>query len=101
MAKYRLTNDAKQDLINIRYYTVAQWGDEQSKKYLLELQQTILLLTESPNIGKKRPDVLTDTLSFPHGSHVIYYMIHDAHILVFAILHKGMVPNNHLEDRVV
>ena len=99
MAKFHLTNDAKQDLINIRHYTVEQWGSEQSKKYLLELQQTILLLTESPNIGKKRPDVLTDTLSFPHSSHIIYYLQKENSLLIFAVLHKSMVPNPHLDRR--
>jgi len=96
VTKYRLTNEAKSDLINIRQYTVKQWGIQQSKKYLTELQQTIELLSSSPTMGQKRLDVSTDTLSFPHASHIIYYHIHKDYLLVFAVLHKSMVPNLHL-----
>lgn len=101
MARYKLTKDAQADLIHIRQYTLMQWGSGQSERYLLALHQALILLSESPEIGKKRPDTLTDTLSFPHASHVVYYMVHNDHVLVFAILHKGMVPGSHLEDRGV
>ena len=97
---YKLTKDAQEDLIKIRQYTVTQWGRTQSKLYLSELQHTISLLSEAPEMGKKRPDVSVDAYSFPHASHVIYYVLHNHHLLVFAVLHKSMVPNNHLEDRV-
>jgi len=35
---YRLTPDAQSDLIEIRRFTIMQWGLAQSKKYLLELR---------------------------------------------------------------
>ncbi len=101
MANYRLTSDAREDLINIRHYTLTQWGSHQSEKYLSELQHTIQLLSEAPEMGKKRPDISANTFSFPHASHVIYYLMHDEFLLVFAVLHKSMVPNNHLESRAV
>ncbi len=100
MTMYRLTKDAQQDLIKIRHYTLKNWGNKQSGKYLSELQQTIRLLSEVPEMGRKRSDISTDTLSFPHVSHVIYYLQQEQEcILVFAVLHKSMVPNNHLENR--
>lgn len=98
---YKLTKDAQADLIQIRHYTLSQWGNKQSKLYLLELQQIITLLSEAPEMGKKRPDVSKDAFSFPHGSHVFYYVLHTDYLLVFAILHKAMVPNNHLENRSI
>ena len=100
MTMYKLTTDAQTDLIQIRQYTLSQWGSKQSELYLSELQQTITLLSEAPEMGKKRPDVSEDTFSFPHASHVIYYVFHTDYLLVFAVLHKSMVPNNHLEDRI-
>ncbi|PHS26343.1 MAG: plasmid stabilization protein [Methylophaga sp.] len=99
MTRFRLSSDAQTDLINIRHYTLKNWGSEQSEKYLTELQQTIELLASSPEMGKKRVDVSNDTLSFPHASHVIYYSVQNDHLLVFAVLHKSMVPNNHLKNR--
>jgi len=95
---FHLTLDAQSDLIEIRRYTQQQWNDAQSKKYLSELRQTIGLLAETPSIGKSRPEVGIDVLSFPHASHVIYYVMHEQELVVFSVLHKHMVPLNHLMD---
>lgn len=99
MPDYRLTPDAQFDLIEIRRYTLKQWGGKQSRMYLSELRQTIRLLAKTPNIGKQRPDVGGDVFSFPHASHVIYYIIDSSQIVVFGVLHKRMVPQKHLGNR--
>lgn len=101
MLTYCLTPDAQADLIDIRRYTVKQWGETQSKKYLSELRQTFRLLTETPSLGKSRPDVGEKVLSYPHVSHVLYYVVHNQQLVVFGILHKRMVPMNHLDGREV
>ena len=97
--QFRLTPDARSDLIQIRRYTLAQWGSEQSKKYLSELRQIINLLSETPGIGTQRPELGAEVFSFPRSSHVIYYHYHGKQLVVFAVLHKNMVPLAHLEDR--
>jgi len=99
MAAYRLTRDAQTDLIEIRRYTIKQWGVEQSKKYLLELRQTIKALSETPTMGKQRHEIENNVFSFPHVSHVIYYTIDKNQLIVFGVLHKSMVPILHLDDR--
>lgn len=96
-----MTPDAQSDLIEIRRYTVKQWGVTQSQKYLSELRQTIRLLAGTPSLGKSRPDVGPDILNFPHVSHVIYYVMHEQQLVVFGVLHKRMVPLNHLTKREV
>lgn len=96
---YHLTPDAQSDLIEIRRFTVMQWGLAQSKKYLLELRQTIRLLAETPSIGIHRPEVGERVFSFPHVSHVIYYIQQENQVVVFGVLHKRMVPLNHLLER--
>ncbi len=101
MPGYRLTPDAQSDLVEIRRYTLKQWGSSQSQKYLSELRQTIRLLAETPTLGKQRPEVATGVFNFPHASHVIYYVIHAHQLIVFGVLHKRMVPLNHLENRAV
>ena len=101
MPNYRLTPDAQSDLIEIRQFTVEQWGAAQSQKYLFELQKTIRLLSETPSLGKSRPDVGPDVLSFPHASHVIYYVVHNKQLIVFGVLHKRVVPLSHLAEREV
>jgi toxin ParE1/3/4 len=99
MLSYRLTPDAQNDLIEIRRFTVKQWGTAQSQKYILELRQTIRLLAKTPSLGKSRPDIGSSVLSFPHVSHVIYYVVHEQQLIVFGVLHKRMVPLNHLAER--
>jgi toxin ParE1/3/4 len=101
MHDIRLTPDAQSDLIEIRRFTIKQWGAAQSKKYTSELRQTIHLLTETPSLGKCRPDVGSHVLSFTHASHVIYYVVHEQYLVVFGVLHKRMVPLNHLAEREV
>jgi toxin ParE1/3/4 len=101
MSSYRLTPDAQSDLIEIRRYTLAQWGEAQSRKYLSELRQTLHLLAETPSLGKIKADVGEDVLSFPGGSHVIYYLVHGGQLVVFGVLHKRMVPADHLDGREV
>ncbi|PHM69989.1 type II toxin-antitoxin system RelE/ParE family toxin [Xenorhabdus kozodoii] len=96
---YRLTPDAQADLIEIRRFTVQQWGKMQSEKHLSELQQTFRLLAVTPALGRGRPDVGAEVLSFPHVSHVIYYIIHERQPVIFGVLHKRMVPANHLDGR--
>ena len=57
------------------------------------------LLTETPSLGKPRPDLGAEVLSFPHVSHVIYYVVYEQQLVVFGVLHKRMVPTNHLDGR--
>lgn len=101
MSNYRLTPDAQSDLIEIRRYTLQQWGSAQSQKYLSELRKTIRLLAETPALGKARPEVGMNVLSFPYVSHVIYFIVHEKQLVVFGVLHKRMVPVNHLAEREV
>ncbi|MBV1882198.1 MAG: type II toxin-antitoxin system RelE/ParE family toxin [Pseudomonadales bacterium] len=96
---FHLTSDAQADLIAIRQFTLQQWGPAQSQKYLSELRKTIILLNEAPSLGKPRPEVGSHVLSFPHVSHVIYYVVHEQQLVVFGVLHKRMVPLNHLAER--
>ena len=99
MTNFRLTQDAKSDLIKIQHFTIEQWGSTQSKKYLSALRQTIRLLADTPSLGKSRPEVGLDVLSFPHVSHVIYYMVHKQQLVIFGVLHKSMIPLSHLHER--
>lgn len=98
---FKLSPDARSDLVEIRRHTVEHWGATQARKYLLELRKTMRLLAETPSLGKLRTEVGANVLSFPHGSHVIYCVMHGQLLVVFAVLHKRMVPSNHLAERDV
>lgn len=99
MTGYRLTLDAKSDLVQIRTYTLKQWGKAQSQKYFAQLRKTIRMLSDNHAMGKRQQDVGLNVLSFPYSSHVIYYVVSRQQLVVFAVLHKRMVPLNHIGER--
>ena len=101
MGMYRLTRDARRDLPGIREFTKRQWGNEQSRKYIGELRKTLTVLSDNPLIGIRRSDIEEGIYSFPHASHVIYYLLEQERLIVIGILHSSMVPANHLKDRTL
>ena len=102
MLQYLWTDQSKQDLIQIRRFTVERWGYKQSTQYLSDLRKTLLLLAEMPLMGKDCLDDLEENIfRFPFGSHIIcYWAISDKAIVVVAILHQSMVPAKHWSRRL-
>lgn len=98
-AAFRLTYDAQQDLTEIQLYTVQQWGQQQSRKYLQGLRSTIKLLAQFPGQGSARDDVGNGVFSFPYKSHMFYYRVEQKHLVIFAVLHQRMLPTAHIHGR--
>jgi len=97
MNRLIFTDEAKQDLLDIRQYTQTKWGNLQAKSYLSELRNTLKRLQEQPFIGIDRSsDLGAGVQSFPHVSHMIYYRTHEKNLIILAILHQTMVPGLHL-----
>lgn len=99
MTAFRITEDAKEDLLGIRQYTLENWGTDQSRKYLENISQKLLVLSKNPLLGIAREDFGENIYSFPHGSHLMYYTIAQDQLVLFAVLHTSMVPLKHLEGR--
>lgn len=101
MSTYQLTPQAQQDLIQIRRFTLEHWGYKRSINYLKELKKIVQLLSEIPLMGKNCSDDLgKDIYRFLYGSHAIYYLTIPKSIIIIAILHQSMVPENHLGNRL-
>ncbi|KTD25993.1 MULTISPECIES: type II toxin-antitoxin system RelE/ParE family toxin [Legionella] len=101
MTRYQFTIQARQDLIQIRRFTLEHWGSKHSISYLEELKRTVELLSDMPLMGKNCSDDLgKDIYRFLCGSHAIYYFTISGSIIVIAILHQSMVPENHLTNRL-
>ncbi len=95
---YRLTKDAKKNLKDIRQYTLDNWGKQKVSKYLAGLRETMRMLSNSPGMGVHRPDVEEGIYSFSYESHTIYYFTEKNLVIIAGVLHKNMVPANHLEE---
>ena len=100
MRGVRLTLDAQSDLLDIRRFTISQWGATQAQRYLAELRRSIQRLAQTPSLGKARPDIGSNVSSFPHASQVIYDIVHEQ-LVVFAVFHKRMVPARHLREQEI
>jgi len=91
MAKgFNLANRAKEDLRGIWNYTLRNWSESQADHYIATLYERFEWLTESPDVGKHRPDIHEGSYCFPHGSHVVFYLIRDNAIDIIGVPHKYM-----------
>ena len=101
MASYRLTGEAQSDILEIRDYTLSNWGIQQSRDYLVRLRQGLTNLTEIPGIGQHRvEDLETGVYSFPYVSHMIYYATANSEITILAVLLQSRVPAKHLSQQL-
>ena len=96
--RYRITPRAHRDLENIGRYSMNKWGKEQRNRYLHALDQRFAWLVDRPHVGKHRPDINQGFYSFPQGSHLIFYLIHENGIDIIGILHKEMVISNYFGE---
>lgn len=90
MAKVVLAKRARQDLIDIRRYTVNRWGKEQAKKYINLIRKCADDLANQRRQGKLREDVAPDLKSYHIGRHVIFYIEFKEGIEIARVLHDSM-----------
>jgi len=93
LTSYKLSALAKKDLNAIFRYTIKNWGENQAKEYAQKLSDGFFLLSRKPEIGKSRDDLYPHALSFPIGSHLVFYAINkclDSNIEIARILHQKM-----------
>jgi toxin ParE1/3/4 len=90
MKPFRVTPRALADLDVIAEYTLATWGERQTEKYLSELKQRFQWLADHPRAGRSRGEVGEGFRSYPHGSHVIFYLIERDYIAIIGVPHGSM-----------
>ena len=88
--RYRLTPRAANDLDDIADYTIQSWGEDQASEYLGALIERFESLADNPLSGRERDDVHPGYRSFPEGSHIIFYTVHEDYIAIIGIPHKSM-----------
>jgi len=85
---YRLSAEAKSDLRTIFIYSLKEYGEVRSDKYLEALYAIFETISQNPEIGLS-PDFQTrnDVRKFPSLKHVIYYVITPKEIEIRRIFH--------------
>jgi toxin ParE1/3/4 len=63
--RFRLTPRALKDLDEIADYSLAQWGEKQTERYLVALEDRFRWLADNPLLGRARDDIAEGYRSFP------------------------------------
>lgn len=96
MPRYEFTAQAERDLETIVDYTVEHWGSRQAEDYLNGLENLAQNLAENSDLGMRRDALIEGLISFPYGSHNLFYIKQAHGITIIRVLHKKMEPMNHI-----
>ncbi|HED18224.1 MAG TPA: type II toxin-antitoxin system RelE/ParE family toxin [Gammaproteobacteria bacterium] len=98
MPSYRLSPEAKKELLTIHAHTQYKWGIQQAQKYIDALEKKCEQLARSPHIGRERPEIKTGYRSITEGKHVIFYRVGDSGIEILRVLHGRMDIEHRMEQ---
>lgn len=99
MALYRLVISpiARDDLRKIYQYGSLNWGISRAASYLDCLKKQFWSLTEHPEMGIERDELLPALRSLAIGSHVVFYRKQSRQVEVVRVLHSRQDPLLHLK----
>ena len=99
MAKYKLTNQAVEDLTNIWEYTFEKWSEKQAEIYYKMLVENFEHIAENPNIGKSYSEIKEELFGLKANRHIIFYRkLINKPIEITRILHEQMDLKNRINE---
>lgn len=98
MAACRFSRLAESDLIGIANYTLRTWGEDQTAKYIDDLEACCRRLTDNPSSGRSADHVRRGLRRMEQGKHVVFFRREPGGIIVSRILHERMLPERHPID---
>ena len=93
MAKYRLSNSAKEDLIRIHHYGVKKFGMTQADKYFDSFFEYFDIITKRPFSFESVDFIKKGYRRCVCGSDSIYYKINNGIVEIMAIVGKQDLNN--------
>ena len=93
MAKYRLSNEAKADLIRIHHYGVKKFGMAQADKYFNSFFDCFDMIAQRPFSFESVDSIKKGYRRCVCGSDSIYYQIKDDLIEIMAIVGRQDLQN--------
>ena len=94
--RYRLSKAAAQDLEDIYLYGILQLGETQADRYIDGMRERLELICLNPQLGRIDSNTNPAIRRCEYASHVIFYDILPAHLLVVRILHGAADYLQHL-----
>lgn len=99
MRKYKLTNEAVEDLTEIWDYTFEKWSEKQADKYYEILLENCQSIANEPNIGKNYEGIRKELFGLKANRHIIFYRkLNNNTIEITRILHARMDLKDRLDD---
>ncbi|MGH8551388.1 MAG: type II toxin-antitoxin system RelE/ParE family toxin [Methylococcales bacterium] len=98
MLKIRLTRMAENDLEEIWYYTLSEWGEEQANQYAAFIEEGFHMIGKNPHIGQERSDVKKGYRALQVKKHLIFYRIGTGYLEVLGVPHIRMDTKRHFEN---
>ncbi|MCC4212069.1 type II toxin-antitoxin system RelE/ParE family toxin [Leeuwenhoekiella parthenopeia] len=97
MVSYKLSAKAEEDLVEIYKYGVSHFGSLPARNYLLELEETFLMLATRPELLRKASFIAERIFFYQFKGHTIFYLVEDQNeIFVVRVLGKRMDFKLHL-----
>jgi len=98
VGSFRFSRRADDDLDNIGIYTVPTWGEDQTDRYIRQLEDCCQLLADNPGLGRPCDHVRPGLHRMEHAKHVLFYRLEPRGVLICRILHQSMTPEKHAID---
>lgn len=92
MAAFRLSRRAETDLLSIAHYTLRTWGEDQTVRYLDDIEACCQMLADNPALGRGCDEISFGLHRLERGRHVVFYRENAGGILVSRILHQRVLP---------
>jgi len=86
MARYKLSNEAKKDLIRIHHYGVEKFGMDQADNYFDSFFDCFDNIAQRPYSFESVDDIKKGYRRCVCGADSIYYRIHDGSVEIMAII---------------
>jgi len=93
MAKYKLSNEAKKDLIRIHQYGVSKFGVAQADKYFETFFEYFEIISERPYSFESVEYIKKGYRRCPCGTDSIYYRINDDIVEIMTIIGRQDLNN--------
>lgn len=86
MGKYRLTEEAKEDLRRIYEYEYKEFGERSADEYFYSFFDAFNKIADSPLLYQSIDEIRPGYKRCPHRSDVIYYRINQDIVEIMAII---------------
>ena len=84
--EFRLTPPAIEDLKSIADHFADSSDLDSADRFLKKVDQKLSLITQFPNLGKSRPEVLPSLRSLSLDSYLILYTVSDQYVEILRVV---------------